>query len=103
MTAAIGSTGLRARNRLGIAALFGHCQHPVADLQTGHSRSERRDHAGRALAGGEGKRREKLVCAAEDQEVDVIDRRGMYPHQHFIGPRQGLGNLADAQPLRRPN
>jgi hypothetical protein len=28
------------RHRLGVAALFGHCQHPVADLQTGHLPSE---------------------------------------------------------------
>jgi hypothetical protein len=51
------------RHRLGVAALFGHCQHPVADLQTGHLPSECRHHAGGALAGDKRKRWQKLVVA----------------------------------------
>jgi hypothetical protein len=62
------------RDRLGIAALFGHRQHPVADPQAGHRLAERRDYTGRTLAGDEGKRRQKLVCAADDQEVGVMAR-----------------------------
>jgi len=90
------------RDRLGIAALFGHRQHPVADPQAGHRRAERRNYTGRTLAGDEGKRRQKLVCAADDQEVDVIDGRSMHRDHHLIGPWHRFCDFADAQPLRRP-
>jgi len=75
------------RDKLGIAALFGHCQHGVADLRCVDTRSQRRHHAGRPLAGDKRARREELVGAADDQQVDVIDRRHMHLDQHLAGSR----------------
>ena len=89
-------------DRLGIAALFGHRQHSVTDPQAGHRLAERRNYTGRTLAGNEGKRRQKLVSAAHDQEVDVIDGRSMHRQHHLIGPWHRLCDFADPQPLRRP-
>jgi len=71
-------------------------------MEAGYLRSDSRHHTGRAFAGNERQRRQKPVSAADHQKIYVIDRCGMYRHQHLIRPRHGLSGLADAQSLGGP-
>jgi hypothetical protein len=87
------------RDRFGIAALLGHCQHPVTNMEAGYLRSDIRYHTGRAFAGNERQRRQKLVSATDHQKIYVIDRFGMYPTNTSSGRATGLSGLADAQSL----
>ena len=47
--------------------------------------------AGGALAGDEGALRQELVATGDDQEVDVVDRRGVDLDEDFAGGRCRVG------------
>jgi hypothetical protein len=89
------------RDRLGIAAGFSHRQHPVADAQRRHAGSQRSDDPGRPLPRNEWPLREKLVDAADDQYVDVIDGRRVRLDEHLAGAWNRRRGLAHPQRLRR--
>ena len=45
-------------------------------------------------------RRQKLIGATNDQQVDVVDWRGVYLDQHLAGTGKRRDDLGDAKLLR---
>ena len=83
----------RANSR--IAAVFGHRQHAVADLDRVTPAPTAATTPGRPLAGNERQRRRELIFAADHQKIDEIDGAGMHLDQHLAGLRRRLRHLAD--------
>ena len=84
----------------GIAALLGHCQDPIACSQRGNATPARTDDAGRPLARDKRPLRQELIRAADDQQVDVIDRRGVNLDQDLARTGDRCRDFGGAQPLR---
>jgi len=71
-----------------VAAVLGHGQDAVTDLDRGHARPDRRHKTGRTLARRERRLGQELILAADHQQIDEIRRRGVNFDQNLA--RSGL-------------
>ncbi|HSY94359.1 MAG TPA: hypothetical protein VK793_02005 [Steroidobacteraceae bacterium] len=90
----------RNRDGIGVAALLGHCQDPITCSQRRNATPARTDNAGRPLARDKRPLRQELIRAADDQQVDIIDRRSVNFDQDLARTGDRYRDFGGAQLLR---
>ena len=87
--------GRRQRDLFARAVVAAGGHHAVADFQIGDTLAEAFDHARDFGGRRERERRLDLVLALNHQDVEEIQRRGMYSDHRFAGAGDGIVNVGE--------